>query len=160
MGFADKLVRFVRGEPLYQPGDVSAEERQQNAITTPGSAPEQVVPLVAFINVVSKVTANGVEVRADVQNESDETLQLQRLDLLGRALNLQLIIMPKEVKRYVMVYSGNAITSSYVGNAVLSYRISTQDLLYSAIYEPEVRMVDQSRLGIFDFKLQLPVNKL
>lgn len=160
MGFADKFVRFVRGEPLYQPGDISTEEQQQNAITTPGSVPEAVVPVVTFFNVVSKVTGNGVEVRADVQNGSDETLQLQQLELLGQTVNLQLPIMPKEVKRYVMLYAGNAITSSYVGNAVLRYRTSTQDTLYSAIYEPEVRMVDQSRLGIFDLKLQMPINKL
>lgn len=158
MGFADKLVRFVRGEPLYQPDDVSAEEQQQNAAVTPGTSPVAVVPIVTIRNVKNVATNNGTQVYATLQNESGETVQLHEVEVLGKTIKLELPLMAKEAKQDIVVYAGDAITSSNVGSALLRYRSSQQDTPYKAIYALEARTVDVGRLGITDFHLQLPVS--
>lgn len=158
MGMLDKARRFVRGEPLHKPDDISAEEQQHNAVVSPGSDPSDIIPVVTIRNVTSAVTTNGVEVRANLQNDSGETLQLQQIELLGQTIRLDFILMAKEVKQAVRLYVGNAITSSSVGEAVLKYRTPKRDVTYSGIYDPEVGMLDNSHLGMFEFRLQLPVH--
>jgi hypothetical protein len=68
--------------------------------------------------------------------------------------------MAREVKQAVRLYAGNSITSSSVGEAILKYRTPKQDVTYNGIYEPEVGMIDSSHLGMFDFRLQLPVQTI
>lgn len=157
MGILDKTLRFVRGEPLYKPDDISVEERQRNATVTTGSNPREVVPVVIINNVTSAVTDNGVVVRGNLQNNSSETLQVQQIELLGQTVRLDFILMTKEVKQAVRLYAGNAITSSSVGEAILKYRTPRRDVTYQGTYEPEVGMLDESHLGMFDFRLQLPI---
>jgi hypothetical protein len=158
MGMLDKARRFVRGEPLYKPDDISAEEQQYNATVSPGTDPSGVIPVVIINNVTSAVTTNGVEVRANLQNDSGETLQLQQIELLGQTIRLDFILMANEVKQAVRLYVGNAITSSSVGEAILKYRTPKRDVTYSGVYDPEVGMLDDSHLGMFEFRLQLPVH--
>lgn len=157
MGFADKFVRFIRNEPLYQPGDVSSEEQQQNAAVTPGSQPQGVVPVVRIMKAKNVAMSGGLQVRATLQNDSGDTLQLHEIEMLGQTIRLELIIMPKEVKQDVIVYSGPALTNSNVGMAVLRYRTQQQDTVFNAVYMLVARMVDEGLLGITDFNLQLPV---
>lgn len=158
MGMLDKARRFVRGEPLFKPDDISAEEQQHNAAVSPGTKPSDIIPVVTINNVTSAVTADGVEVRANLQNDSGETLQLQQIELLDQTIRLDFILMAKEVKQAVRLYVGNAITSSSVGEAVLKYRTPKRDVTYSGVYDPEVGMLDDSHLGMFEFRLQLPVH--
>lgn len=158
MGFADKFVRFVRGEPLYQPEDISAEEQQQTAAVTPGASPSAVVPIVTIKNIKNMATNAGMQVYATLQNESGETVQLHEIEVLGKTIKLELPLMAKEAKQDIVVYAGAAITSSNVGSAVLRYRTYQQDTPYKAIYALEARNVDVGRLGITDFQLQLPVS--
>lgn len=160
MGMLDKARRFMRGDPLYRPDDISAEEQQYSAAVTPGTNPTDIVPVVTINNVTSAVTPNGVEVRANLQNDSGETLQLQQIELLGQIIRLDFILMAKEVKQAVRLYAGTAITSSSVGEAILKYRMPRKDVTYSGVYEPEVGMLDNSHLGMFDLRLQLPVQTI
>lgn len=158
MSMLDKARRFVRGEPLYKPEDISAEEQQHNAAVSPGTDPSAIIPVVTINHVTSAVTNSGVVVRANLQNESGETLQLQQIELLGQTIRLDFILMAKEVKQAVKLYAGNAITSSSVGEAILRYRTPRRDVTYSGTYEPEVGMLDNSHLGMYEFRLQLPVH--
>lgn len=160
MGFADKFVRFMRGDPLYQPDDVTVEEQQQSAAVTPGSSPEAVVPVVTINRLRNEATSGGVRVWATFQNDSGETLQLHELELLGRTIKLELILMPKGIKQDVLVYDGGALTDSNAGNAVLQYRTYQQDTLYKAVYEPQCKTVDVGLMGITEFSLQLPVSTI
>lgn len=157
MGMLEKVIRFVRGELLYKPDDISVEEKQYSATVTPGSDPAEAVPLVAINNVTSLVTNQGVEVRGNLQNTSGEMLQLQQIELLGQTCKLDFTLKAKEVKHAVRLYLGNAITSSSVGEAILKYRLPKQGMTFSGTYEPEVGMLDDSHLGMFDLKLQLPI---
>jgi len=158
MGMLDKARRFVRGEPLYKPDNTSAEEQRQNAVASPATDSSSLIPVVTINNVTSAVTNSGVVVRANLRNDSGETLQLQQIELLGQTIRLDFILMAKEVKQAVKLYAGNAITSSSVGEAILKYRTPRRDVTYSGTYEPEVGMVDDSHLGMFEFRLQLPVH--
>jgi hypothetical protein len=158
MGFADKFVRFVRGEPLYQPGDISAEEQQQTAAVTPGTSPQDVVPIVIVKNVISEATNNGMRVHATLENQANETIKLHEIELLGITTTLDLTLSAKEVKQDVVLYDGQAIANSNVGVATLRYRTFKLDTPFKATYALGARMVDAGRLGITDFNLQLPIS--
>jgi len=158
MGFADKFVRFIRGEPLYQPDDVTAEEKQQNAAVTPGSSPLDVVPIVIIKNVMTEATEHGMRVHATLENQANDTLKLSEMQLLGISTKLNVMLSAKEVKQDVVLYAGQAIANSNVGEAILRYRTLKSDAPYKATYIIGARMVDVGRLGITDFNLQLPVS--
>jgi hypothetical protein len=166
MGFVDKFARLMKGEPLYQPGDIIPQDSQQGADGAPAADSAQapmpsqpaVIPTLAIKRVSTTVNGNRMQVRGTFQNDTTVALQLQQMLLLGRTVNLGIIIMPNHAQQDVLLYDGELVSSSYDGNAALYYHMyQQQDAAYMANYQP-ITHVEGTQLEITDLNLQLPVH--
>src|SRR4051794_36648888 len=117
MGF---FSRFLKGEPIYQPGDIDPrpdvrpQEPQQGqpaptqqSATAPEPAPagHEETPIVRIGRVESSLNGQRLDVYAVIKNESSQPVLLDKIHMFGAKRELDRHLRPGE-SHQCLIYSG------------------------------------------------------
>ncbi|HEX7368321.1 MAG TPA: hypothetical protein VF261_01540 [Candidatus Saccharimonadales bacterium] len=156
MGFGTKLRRFLSDEPIFKPEDVSTEEKQLTAATTPDVEVGDVVPIMRIDHAESATEDGYSNVYAHIHNESSETVTLQSIGILGVTRELGMRLPGKESQR-VLLFVGVQPPETATMEAELRYKTGDNTVL-AAHY----RVHGESKGGevlISEFELQIPIRE-
>jgi len=157
MSIVSGFLRIVKGEPVYKPDDVTIEEKQATAETTPNVSLTDVVPVVRISGVRSSMNGTYTEVRGGLQNESHDEVGIESIDLLGKLSPLNLPVAAGTMAPAVLLFSGETPNMAYVNKATLAYH--GQHGSFRAYYTVEVRLQADGKPAVTKLELQLPIRK-
>ena len=166
MGFFDVLKNLADGKPPFEvpPEDgraVNANQQHQ---------PEQhkedkmfqgpkVIPEVEIERTVSKVdSGKGVQVQCIIQNNSDGTIELDKIRLLGTTRELDIFLKPGE-ERECTVYQGPRPTNMNHHVAELCYKDQTGDY-FCADHQIEYDDEGDGTFILTDMNLRRPIRDI
>lgn len=168
MGFFEGLKRMVQGKPVFEvPQDVEKDKWEDEAPAdletrdnTPQGAPQapvgpKVLPVVEIESCDSHMHGSNMEVYADIQNNFNETIELDKIRLLGTMTEIDNLLKPGEQRQH-RVYSGPRPTNTSSNYAELTYKNPSGDY-FTAVHYIEYKLESDKTYTIKNFKLQHPI---
>lgn len=155
MGVGAKVSRFLKGEPVYKPEDVSIEEQQGVANAAPNAEVKDVVPLLRVEKTECTSDETHLDVYGHVHNESEEAVTLEEIHLLDMTRQLDKKLSADDSKR-LRLYVGPRPNHLSASEAIIKYR--TSDKAYSAHYKIHTGHEEGKHI-ITALELQLPIHE-
>ncbi|HXH04801.1 MAG TPA: hypothetical protein VNI82_00020 [Candidatus Nitrosotenuis sp.] len=162
-GFFDGMMRMVKGEPVFQPSDEGGENA--NVIrTTPTAKPHsnrtdgKIVPIVKITNIECNIHGASMELDANIENHSTETVFLDKILILNRKWELDRDIKPGEEREF-SVYEGPRPQNTQLTRCELHYRNSVGDY-FSAIHFVEFRQLQDGMYVVSEIRFLPPVKDI
>jgi hypothetical protein len=123
--FFETLGNIVSGKPVFTPGNSSKPQLNSASGELMSSGPK-VIKQVQITEVDCVEAGTGFECWISVHNNSNDKLDLNKLDFLGRSTDLQTILMPGEERKF-KVYQGPHLLSPGPNTCNLEYIDSVGD---------------------------------
>lgn len=120
MGIFGAFGRALMGKPAYTPQQVEQEGAAQPNGTVQAAGPKT-IPKLSIGRVENHASGQRLDVYADIHNESNEAVFLDRALLLGTTRQLDDQLRPGESKQFV-IYSGPLLLNQPSGYVELRYR--------------------------------------
>ncbi len=159
MGFFDVLKNLATGKPGFEMPGASAEREEPQAAPTNSEAPvrrgPKVVPVVEIERSTYRTNGSQMQVTCIIQNNSQGTIELDKIRLLGSSLELDSFLRPGEERQY-NVYNGNRPNNTHYHIAELYYKDESGDYFCANHFIEYDREPDGTYV-ITDFKLQHPI---
>jgi hypothetical protein len=144
MGFFDTLGRLAKGEQPFQnpeEHDGSHSEGQGNHAQT-HSGPKH-LPEVAIEEFRVHDDGHHMECEASIKNETDKTIELDKVIMLGVKRELDSFLRPHEEREFV-IYSGPRPANNYNDDCYLQYKDETGDYFQANHYVELERLQDNT----------------
>lgn len=164
MGFFGALGKIMAGKPVYTPEDVA----KQAGTDAPASQPQTVasspagpksIPVVRLGRVECRVSGSRLDIYADIHNESNEALFLDRIFVLGTKRELDSQLRPGEAKQYA-VYSGPLLANAPSGYAEVQYRKQSDGDYFADYHQIRSRPTGAHGYEVTEFRMQGPVKDI
>lgn len=126
MGFFDALSKIVQGKPVFE-----VNQNQNQSPQTPG-APQQpiapsapvgpkVYPRIELGRVQCRMSGDDMEVEVEIQNHSNEQLDLDQVRMLGKGHDLGTQLRPGEEREFTL-YEGDRPRSTSNSRVDITFR--------------------------------------
>lgn len=135
MGFFGALGKIVAGKPVFEPeqnGTSGSTPTPQS--TGPMPAGPKAVPVVRFGRVECHASGPRIDVYADIHNESQEAIFLDRILLPGSKRELDSQLNPGQSRQY-LIYSGPLLSQPVHGCAEVHYRKQSDGDYFAGYHE-------------------------
>jgi hypothetical protein len=175
MGF---FSRFLKGEPIYQPGDMNDRKdiRPQDPLPgqtvpgrplaqTPTPAPDpapsghEEPPIVRIGRVECSLNGQRLEVYAVIKNESAQPVLLDKIHMFGAKRELDRHLRPGE-SHQCLIYSGPQLNHEDADYAEVLYRDDTGGQYFAARHEVRYRHESDGTLLVSECLLRGPLHHI
>jgi len=124
MGFLKGLGRLLAGKPVFEASPQTSQTgtdlpQQQNTGATPSQP--KTIPMVRIGRVECHASGNNMNVFADVHNDSQDPIFLDRIMLAGKTRELDTQLRAGESRQF-QIYAGSLFTTPPSGYAEVQYR--------------------------------------
>lgn len=161
MGFLDGLGRFVQGKPIFEvPQDNQNSPQQQQdgqsplAEQAPSSAPKT-IPKVMIEQSEYNNSGSHTRVTARIKNQSEGLVDLDKIRLLGKSIDLNTQLQPGE-SREVNIYEGNRPDHDNYDDAYLVYKDEAGDY-FESYHTVEFRQENDGTYNVYQIRQSGPV---
>jgi hypothetical protein len=143
MGFFGALGKIIQGKPVFEPGQPPSNNTQQplgqqSRMPQQPGGPKQ-MPHVEVERVVCHMSGAHMDCDAFIQNNSQDTVDLDRLHLMGTTSDLGRTLRPGEEHEF-RIYSGNRPNNTSYSQAELTVKDHTGDY-FQLMYHVEFKAV-------------------
>lgn len=130
MGFFDALSKIVKGEPVFTPGQPDGKQQsgdhfgQTPAVPQPApTAPAgpKVYPRLELGRVQCRMSGDDMEVEVEIQNNSNEQLDLDQVRMLGKSHDLGTQLRPGEEREFTL-YEGDRPNNTSNSRVDITFR--------------------------------------
>jgi hypothetical protein len=128
MGFFDALSKIVQGKPVFEPGQNDGKQIPQAAPVEPvaGLAPAahsgpKEYPHLTLGRVQCYMHGDDMEVEVEVENHSNQQLDLDQIRILGTSHDMGTVLRPGEEREF-KVYEGDRPRSTGNSRVEISFR--------------------------------------
>lgn len=129
MGFLNGLGKFMQGKSVFSDDGISAS-RQASGQQTAGSADQNAnqIPVITIDHIEHQPKDNGKRfwLSIHIKNNSSQTLELDKIRLLGTKKELDTYLKPGQIREFV-VYDGPALLNRNHHDAYIAYKDETGD---------------------------------
>lgn len=160
MGFFGALGKIMSGKPVYEnkPGGNEDPAYSGPESGLPSAAGPKFIPVVRIGRVENRISGNRLDIYADIHNQSNEALFLDRVFFIGIKRELDSQLRPGEARQFI-VYSGPLLMRQPDGYAELQYR-KQSDGDYFANYHQVRSRQEGSNWQVSELLMQGPVKDI
>lgn len=160
MGFFDALKRMADGKPVFENTEQDGRQvnhSQSEPAATNGATPAQPsgpkeTPRIDIVRTESRMNGSNMLVTCVIQNDSQSSLDLDRLQMLGRATDLQTILRPGE-SRQINIYNGSRPNNMNSRSVELVYKKVEDTDAFQADFNIEYQREEDGTYVVDDLRL-------
>lgn len=157
--FFESLKRVISGQPVFVPGETQKTPQSAGSPTAPQAAQNQgpkVLPTATITRVICTNNGPSMECEVIVENQSNQTLRLQRIEFLGMTDELGDFLRPGEEREYSFHFA-NRPTNTSRNIAQLFYNNDPEGDYFCAQHLIEFEKLADNTYSIHEFRFQPPV---
>lgn len=159
MSFFETFKRIVQGKPPFEVPKQDGQNQQPLQQSQPAApqAPRgpKVIPEVEIERTTYRTNGSQMQVLCIIQNNSQGTIELDKIRLLGTSSELDSFLRPGEERQYT-VYSGNRPQNTNYRIAELYYKDATGDY-FCADHYIDYDQEDDRTFVITEMNLRRPI---
>jgi hypothetical protein len=171
--------RFLKGEPIYQPGDIDgrqdirqqdpqqtqptsqpdqpAQAQNQNATPAPAPVSHEETPIVRIGRVECNLNGQRFDVYAVIKNESRQPVLLDKIHMFGAKRELDRHLRSGE-SHQCLIYSGPQLVHEDHDYAEVFYRDDSGGQYFAAKHEVRYRRQSDNSIIVTECLLRGPVH--
>ena len=158
---------MVKGEPLFQTEDASKQAEgdttkpqqvSQPIVPQPITAPQsKPLPYVAITRWEHEYHGDNLQINLTLRNNSQETIELDRLLFLGQENDLDEVLDPGEA-REIKAYYGDSLSSGSYTKAELWYKDCDRNA-FGSLHTVDFHLNREGKYEVSRFHFLAPVRK-
>jgi hypothetical protein len=171
MGLFNALARMVQGKPVFQAGDQktnASPEQQQLAgahaehagvgmqpVAQIALAGPKILPQMYIEEVRCQTPGHEMDCEVTIKNKSQETLELDRVEALGRAIELNVYLQPHQVYE-LRLYHGPRPTNTSNAECRVFYKKANSDA-FCSLHHIEFNKLPDNTFAVSRIRFMPPV---
>jgi hypothetical protein len=162
----DGLKRVIQGKPVYDSLD-NQQATQGQSDTQPQPLQQEptinvsdsrTFPVVYVKRTVTRRTNGQMEVRSTIVNDSVFEIELEKVQLCGKELELKHELRPREEREFLL-YEGPCMQSNREYQAILEYKIPNSTY-FEAVHDIRYMYNPDKTYSVDEIRLHPPIRRM
>lgn len=154
--FFESLKRMAEGKPVFTESEETGQPQPVQASTNQKTSGPKIIPQVVVQYTNCHINGADMECQCVIKNNSQVTIELDKIKLLGMTHELDSLLHPGEEREY-QVYSGHRPQDTYNTECQLTYKDPRTGDYFCTVHYVEFQLQSDKTYSIKNLKFIPPV---